>query len=75
MRNDDISKNFDLVKDLGIIGRTETGYTKRLILASWYGKPPVYEVRSFTPAGNPGKRAGMSPEELTNLIEILNTAD
>lgn len=65
---------FELVKDLGIVGRTESGYTKRLILASWYGKPPVYEVRSFTPEGRPSKRAGMTPEELNNLTEILNTA-
>ena len=65
---------FELIKDLGIVGRTESGYTKRLILASWYGKPPVYEVRSFTPEGRPSKRAGMTPEELNNLTEILNTA-
>ncbi len=65
---------FELIKDLGIVGRTESGYAKRLILASWYGKPPVYEVRSFTPEGRPSKRAGMTPEELNNLTEILNTA-
>lgn len=67
--------NFELVNDLGIIGRSESGYTKRLVLAKWYGKPPVYEVRTFTPAGRPSKRAGMTPEELVTLTEILNTVN
>ena len=67
--------NFELIKDLGIIGRSESGYTKRLVLAKWYGKPPVYEVRTFTPAGRPSKRAGMTPEELVTLTEILNTVN
>lgn len=64
---------FELIKDLGIVGRSESGYTKRLVLASWYGKPPVYEIRSFTPEGRPSKRAGMTPEELNTLTEILNS--
>ena len=62
---------FELIEDLGIIGRNEAGYTKRLVLAKWYDKPPVYEIRSFDPAGTPKKRCGMTPEELGNLMEIL----
>lgn len=65
--------NFELVEDLGVIGRTDRGYTKRLVLAKWYGRPPVYEIRTFTPEGNPGKRAAMTPEELLTLTEILST--
>ena len=30
--------NFEMLEDLGIIGRDERGYTKRLILAKWYVK-------------------------------------
>lgn len=48
-----MENKFELIKDLGIVGRTESGYTKRLVLASWHGKPPVYEIRSFTPEGRP----------------------
>lgn len=66
---------YEIVEDLGIIGRTESGYTKRLVLMKWYGHSPVYEIRTFTPQGLPSKRAGMTPEELTNLTEILMTAD
>ena len=66
-------KNFEIVEDLGIIGRNEVGYTKRLVLARWYDKPPVYEIRSFAPDGTPKKRCGLTPEELDSLRDILNT--
>lgn len=64
-------KNYEIIQDLGIIGREESGYTKRLIFARWYGRPPVYEVRTFGPDGTPKKRCGMTPEELSNLGELL----
>lgn len=66
--------NFELLEDFGIIGRDEKGYTKRLILAKWYGKPPVYELRTFAPDGTPKKRCGLTPEELNNLAELLPEA-
>lgn len=66
-------QDYEILKDLGIIGRTEFGYTKRLVFMKWYGHPPVYEIRTFTPQGVPSKRAGMTPEELENLTEILST--
>lgn len=64
--------NFELIEDLGIIGRDERGYTKRLILARWFDKPPVYELRTFAPDGKPKKRCGLTPEELDCLRDILN---
>ena len=63
----------EIVDDLGIIGRNEAGYTKRLVLAKWYDKPPVYEIRSFAPDGTPKKRCGLMPEELDTLRDILST--
>lgn len=64
---------FEILEDLGIVGRSEGGYTKKLILAKWYGKPPIYELRSFAPDGTPKKRCGLTPEELTNLVDLLVT--
>ena len=68
-----MNKNIEIVEDLGIIGRSENGYTKRLIFAKWYGKPPSYEIRTFAPDGTPMKRCAMTPEEMDNLREILVT--
>lgn len=63
--------NFEMLEDLGIVGRDERGYTKRLILAKWYDKPPIYELRTFAPDGTPKKRCGLTSEELSNLAELL----
>lgn len=63
---------FEMIEDMGIIGRDEKGYTKRLVLAKWYDKPPVYEIRTFGPDGTPKKRAGMTPEEFDVLKELLS---
>ena len=68
-----MNDNFEMIEDLGIIGRTENGYTKRLILAKWFNKPPSYEVRTFSPDGSPMKRCSMTPDELESLREILTT--
>lgn len=68
-----MNENFELVEDLGIIGRSENGYTKHLILSKWYKKPPSYEIRTFSPDGSPMKRCSMTPDELDALREILTT--
>ena len=68
-----MKENFELVDDLGIIGRSENGYTKRLVLAKWFNKPATYELRAFSPDGTPMKRCGLTPEELDNLKTILAT--
>lgn len=72
---DQSQQNHKIIKELGIIGRTKTGYTKKLVLISWYDRPPVYEIRTFTPEGRPSKRAAMSPEELNNLTDILTSIE
>lgn len=66
------NSNFNLVEDMGIIARDEKGNTKRLVLAGWYGKPPVYEIRAFGHDGAPLKRCGLTPQEFESLIDLLN---
>ena len=65
-------QNFEIVEDLGIVGRKEDGTVKKFVLIKWYNKPPVYEVREFKPDGTAGRRPGLTPEELENLREIIN---
>lgn len=67
-----MNSNFNMVEDLGIIGRDEKGNTKRLVLAGWYGKPAVYELRAFGPNGEPLKRCGLTPQEFDALIDLIN---
>ncbi len=67
-----MNSNFNMVEDLGIISRDEKGNTKRLVLAGWYGKPAVYELRAFGPDGTPLKRCGLTPQEFESLIDLIN---
>lgn len=69
------NRDFELVEDLGIVGRSKNGgYTKHFILARWGKHPPCYELRTFKD-GEPLKRTGLTPEELLNLKDILSTMD
>lgn len=64
-------KDFEIIEDFGIIGRSKNGtYTKHFVLARWGTHPPCYEVRTFKD-GEPLKRAGVTPEELSVLKEVL----
>ena len=75
MNEQKTDREFELVEDLGIVGRSKNGgYTKHLILARWGKHHPCYELRTFKD-GEPLKRTGLTPEELSNLKDILSTMD
>ena len=63
---------FEIIEQNGIISETADGFTKQLILAKWYNKPPIYEIRTFSPDGTPKKRPGLTHEDLVKLRDILN---
>lgn len=65
-------KDFELIEDYGILRRTKGGYTNHFILARWGKHPPCYEIRTFKD-GEPMNRAGIAPDELPVLKEILET--
>lgn len=70
MKKESTNKNFEIIEDFGIIGRSPNGYTKHFILARWGNHPACYEVRTFKD-GQPLKRPGMTSEELSTLKELL----
>lgn len=64
-------KDYEIIEDYGILGVSPSGeYVKHFVLARWGSHPPCYEIRTFKD-GQPLKRAGLTPEELSNLKEIL----
>lgn len=62
--------NFKLLEDYGTLSN-KSGYVKKVIKAEWYGKPPVFEVRTFKPDGMPANKASMTPEEFKIFQEIV----
>ncbi|TDP59832.1 hypothetical protein [Aminicella lysinilytica] len=66
---------FEIIDEVGTIGTSADGYTKQLVLAKWYDKPPIYEIRTFAPDGVPKKRPGMTHDELVKLRDVLNNME
>lgn len=63
--------DYEIVEDLGIIGRKENGNTKRLVLMKYFNNPPAYYIKEFKSDGTPGRNCAMTPDELSNLTELL----
>lgn len=66
--------NYKILEDLGTIGTDSHGNAKKLVKTEWYGKTPVYEIRTFDKE-KALKRPGMNLEELLKLREVLNQMD
>ena len=66
---------FEIIEEIGIVGTTREGYSKKLVFTKWYDKPPIYEIRTFAPDGTPKKRPGMTHDELAQLRDMLNSMD
>lgn len=69
---DDFS--FEIVKNLGTLGESKSGWTTELNLVSWGGRPAKYDLRSWSPDHQKmGKGSTLTKEELVALKNLLNT--
>lgn len=67
---------FDIVKELGKISETNSGWSKELNLISWNGREPKYDLRDWSPEHTKmGKGITLSIEDLRGLKELLNNMD
>nr|WP_318686750.1 PC4/YdbC family ssDNA-binding protein [uncultured Acetatifactor sp.] len=41
---------YEIVKEIAVLSKSDSGYTKELNLISWNGAEPKYDIRSFAPA-------------------------
>jgi len=64
---------FDLIKQIGVLSKSEKGWTKELNLISWNDREPKYDIRAWSPDGKiMSKGITLSKEELSALKELLN---
>lgn len=65
---------FEIVKKIGVLSKSVSGWTKELNLISWNDRDAKYDLRDWSPDGEKmGKGVTLSAEELTALQELLNT--
>jgi len=63
---------FEIVKKIGVLSKSEKGWTKELNLVSWNDREPKYDIRAWSPDHEKmSKGIALSKEELVALKELL----
>jgi hypothetical protein len=64
---------FEIIKKIGVLSKSASGWEKELNLISWNERDPKYDIREWSPDGEKmGKGVTLSKEELLALRELLN---
>ena len=67
---------YEIIKKIGVLSTSASGWTKELNLISWNDREPKYDIRDWSADGEKmGKGATLSREESPALKEILNTIE
>lgn len=67
---------YEIIKKIGVLSKSGSGWTKELNLVSWNDREPKYDIRDWSPDGEKmGKGVTLSREELLALKELLSTIE
>lgn len=67
---------YEIVKKVGVLSKSTSGWAKELNLISWNDREPKYDLRDWSADGaKMGKGVTLSKEELLALKELLNSID
>ena len=67
---------YEIVKKVGSLSSSASGWTKDLNLISWNDREPKYDLRDWSADHEKmGKGVTLSKEELIALRELLNSMD
>ena len=67
---------YEIVKQVGVLSKSGSGWTKELNLISWNDREPKFDLRDWS-AGHEkmGKGVTLTKEELAALKELLNSLE
>jgi hypothetical protein len=67
---------FEIIKKIGVLSKSASGWSKELNLISWNDRDPKYDIREWSPdGGKMGKGVTLSKEELLALKELLDKTE
>jgi hypothetical protein len=67
---------YEIIKKLGLLSRSASGWTKEVNLISWNDREPKYDIRDWSPDGEKmGKGVTLTRDELLALKELLNSME
>jgi hypothetical protein len=65
---------YEIVKEIAVLSRSDSGYTKEINLIAWNGNEPKFDIRSFSPnRGKCGKGITLTADEAAALLTALKT--
>ncbi len=65
--------SYEIVKEIGVLSTSKSGWTKELNLVSWNENAPKYDLRTWAPEHEKmGKGITLTEEEVKILIKLLN---
>ena len=67
---------YEIVKKIGVLSKSASGWAKELNLISWNDREPKYDLRDWSADGEKmGKGVTLTKEELSALKELLNSME
>lgn len=67
---------YEIVKQIGMLSKAGSGWTKELNLISWNDREPKYDLRDWSADREKmGKGVTLTKEELLALRELLNSME
>ena len=67
---------YEIIKQVGVLSTSASGWTKELNLISWNDREPKYDLRDWSPdRKRRGKGVTLSMEELSALKALLQTVE
>ena len=63
---------YEIKKEIAVLSKSDSGYTKEINFISWNEKEPKYDIRSFSPDREKcGKGITLTESEAAALLEAL----
>lgn len=63
---------YEIVKEIAVLSRSDGGYTKEINLIAWNGNAPKIDIRSFSPNREKcGKGLTLTADEAAALLGAL----
>lgn len=67
---------YEIVKRIGVLSKSDSGWTKELNIISWNDREPKFDLRDWSAdRERRGKGVTLSVEEVLALKKLLNTLD
>ena len=63
---------YEIIKEIAVLSKSGSGYTKEINLIAWNGNEPKYDVRSFSPNREKcSKGVTLTADEAAALLKAL----